>query len=47
MALKGSKTDQIWTAHDEGFDEIADWFETTAKAGKSHGGRFQEALGGL
>src|ERR1700741_4821575 len=28
----------------EGFDEIADWFETLAKAGKSHAGRFQKAL---
>src|SRR5229473_1142003 len=28
----------------EGFDEIADWFETLAKAGKSHAGRFKKAL---
>ena len=28
----------------EGFDEIADWFETLAKAEKSHAGRFQKAL---
>ena len=32
------------TARQEGFDEIADWFETLAKAEKSHGGRFQKAL---
>ncbi len=32
------------TARDEGFDEIADWFETRAKAEKSHAGRFQKAL---
>ena len=32
------------TAQDEGFDEIADWFETLAKAEKSHAGRFQKAL---
>ena len=32
------------TARDEGFDEIADWFETLAKAEKSHAGRFQEML---
>jgi len=32
------------TARDEGFDEIADWFETLAKALKAHGGRFQNAL---
>jgi len=30
-------------ARQEGFDEIADWFETLAKAGKSHAGRFQKA----
>lgn len=35
------------TARDEGFDEIADWFETLAKAEKSHAGRFQKALGAL
>jgi len=32
------------TARDEGFDDIADWFETLAKAEKSHAGRFQRAL---
>ena len=32
------------TARDEGFDEIADWFETLAKAEKSHAGRFEEML---
>jgi rubrerythrin len=32
------------TARDEEFDEIADWFETLAKAVKGHGGRFQKAL---
>ncbi len=31
-------------AGDEGFDEIADWFETLAKAERSHAGRFQKAL---
>ncbi len=31
-------------ARDEGFEEIADWFETLAKAEKSHTGRFQKAL---
>ena len=31
------------TARDEGFDEVADWFETLAKAEKSHAGRFQKA----
>ena len=31
-------------ARDEKFDEIADWFETLAKAEKSHAGRFQRAL---
>jgi len=32
------------TARDEGFGEIADWFETLAKAEKSHAGRFQQML---
>ena len=32
------------TAREEGFDEIADWFEMLAKAEKSHAGRFQKAL---
>jgi len=32
------------TARAEGFDEIAEWFETLAKAEKSHAGRFQKAL---
>ena len=32
------------TARDEGFDEIADWFETLARAEKSHAGRFQKGL---
>src|SRR5450755_2914936 len=31
-------------ARAEGFDEIADWFETLAKAERSHTGRFQKAL---
>ncbi len=32
------------TAREEGFDEIADWFETLAKAERSHANRFQKAL---
>ena len=32
------------TAREEGFEEIADWFETLAKAEKSHAGRFQKLL---
>ncbi len=35
------------TARDENFAEIADWFETLAKAEKSHAGRFKKALGSL
>ena len=31
-------------ARREGFDEIADWFETLAKVGRSHAGRFRKAL---
>jgi rubrerythrin len=33
------------TARQEGFDEVADWFETLAKAEKSHAGRFAKMLG--
>jgi rubrerythrin len=32
------------TAREEGFSEIADWFETLARAEKSHAGRFQKGL---
>ena len=32
------------TARDEGFDDIAEWFETLARAEKSHAGRFQKGL---
>ncbi len=32
------------TAREEGFNEVADWFETLAKAEKSHAGRFQSLL---
>ena len=32
------------TARDEGFKEVADWFETLAKAEKSHAGRFEKML---
>lgn len=35
------------SARSEGFDEIADWFETLAKAERSHANRFQKALDGL
>jgi rubrerythrin len=35
------------TARNEGFGEVAEWFETLAKAEKSHAGRFQKALDGL
>jgi len=34
-------------ARDEGFEEIAEWFETLARAEKSHAGRFQKGLDGL
>ncbi|AEH10492.1 MULTISPECIES: rubrerythrin family protein [Protofrankia] len=32
------------TAREEGFEEIADWFATLARAEKTHAGRFQKAL---
>ena len=51
MVLFGSVTSTMCmsfqpakTARDEGFDEIADWFETLAKAEKSHAGKFQKTL---
>ena len=31
-------------AREEGFDEIADWFQTLAKAERSHANRFQKAI---
>jgi rubrerythrin len=35
------------TAREEGFDEISDWFETLAKAERSHANRFSKALNEL
>ena len=35
------------SARGEGFEEIADWFETLAKAERSHANRFQKALDNL
>jgi rubrerythrin len=32
------------TARDEGLDQIAEWFETLARAEKSHAGRFTQGL---
>ena len=32
------------TAREEGFEEIADWMATLARAEKTHAGRFQKAL---
>jgi rubrerythrin len=32
------------TAREEGFDEIADWFETLAKAERSHANKFTKTL---
>ncbi len=34
-------------AREEGFEEIADWFETLAKAERSHANRFQKMLNDL
>ena len=34
-------------AREEGFGEIAEWFETLAKAERSHANRFQKALDAL
>ena len=35
------------SARAEGFEEIADWFETLAKAERSHANKFQKALDAL
>ena len=35
------------TAREEGFEDIAEWFETLARAERAHAGRFQKALDGL
>ena len=35
------------TARDEGFEEVAEWLETLARAEKSHAGRFDEGLKSL
>jgi len=35
------------SAREEGFSEIADWFETLAKAERAHAGKFQKALDGI
>jgi rubrerythrin len=35
------------TAREEGFEEIAEWFETLARAERSHAGRFQKGLDAL
>ena len=32
------------TAREEGFDEIADWFGTLARAERTHAGRYERAL---
>lgn len=35
------------TAREEGFEEISEWFETLARAEKSHAGKFQDTLNSL
>jgi rubrerythrin len=35
------------TAREEGHDEVADWFETLAKAERSHANRYAKALADL
>jgi rubrerythrin len=35
------------TARDEGFVEVAEWFETLARAEKSHAGRFTQGLSSI
>ena len=45
--LKAAIAGMAKTAREEGFEEIADWFETLAKAERSHANRFQKALNDL
>jgi len=45
--LAAAVAGETYEYRDEKFDEIAEWFETLAKAEKSHAGRFQHALDGL
>jgi rubrerythrin len=40
-------TDMAKTARDEGHDDVADWFETLAKAESSHAKRYAKALAEL
>ena len=35
------------TARDEGFEQVAEWLETLARAEKSHAGRFGEGLANI
>ena len=35
------------TAREEGLEQVAEWFETLARAGQRHGGRLARALEGL
>ncbi|MGK2949727.1 MAG: rubrerythrin family protein [Acidimicrobiales bacterium] len=35
------------TAREEGFEDVAEWLETLARAEKSHAGRFSQALESL
>lgn len=35
------------TAREEGFEEVAEWLETLARAEKSHAGRFEQGLDSL
>ncbi len=44
---KGMYPAMARTAREEGYDEIADWFEILAKAERSHADRFQKALDSL
>jgi len=43
-AIFGETHEYEQTAREEGFDDIAEWFETLAKAEKSHAGRFTKML---
>ena len=44
LRMHGDVSGFAKVARDEGFDEVAEWFETLAGAEKSHAGRFTQGL---
>ncbi|MFY8015842.1 MAG: rubrerythrin family protein [Limnohabitans sp.] len=44
VASEAHESNHVYPAREEGFDDIADWFETLAKAERSHTIRYEKAL---